>query len=30
MDDMCEGKDFFPQQEERLLKMWAKLNSFHE
>jgi isoleucyl-tRNA synthetase len=31
MDDVCEGKDFsFPQQEERVLQLWAKLDAFHE
>jgi hypothetical protein len=31
MDDMCKGKEFsFPQQEERVLKLWAKLDAFHE
>ncbi|AQK81823.1 Isoleucine--tRNA ligase cytoplasmic [Zea mays] len=31
MDDVCEGKDFsFPEQEERVLELWAKLDAFHE
>jgi hypothetical protein len=31
MDDVCDGKDFFlPQQEERLLELWVKLDMFHE
>jgi hypothetical protein len=31
MDDMCEGKEFsFPQQEEWVLELWAKLDAFHE
>ncbi|KAG0535177.1 hypothetical protein BDA96_04G343700 [Sorghum bicolor] len=31
MDDVCEGKDFsFPEQEERVLQLWAKLDAFHE
>jgi len=31
MDDVCDGKDFsFPQQEERVLELWAKLDAFHE
>jgi isoleucyl-tRNA synthetase len=31
MDDVCEGKDFsFPAEEERVLKLWADLDAFHE
>ncbi|PWZ05187.1 hypothetical protein Zm00014a_001843 [Zea mays] len=31
MDDVCEGKDFsFPEQEEGVIELWAKLDAFHE
>lgn len=30
MEEVCEGKDFnFPQQEERILALWAELDAFH-
>uniref|UniRef100_A0ACD5UJZ9 Uncharacterized protein n=1 Tax=Avena sativa TaxID=4498 RepID=A0ACD5UJZ9_AVESA len=31
MEDVCEGKEFsFPSEEERVLKLWAELDAFHE